>query len=126
MMGFKEYLKNVPYLRLPEDISSSKGEEHEEVPEDKDTVIMAQQVGKGKSDILEEDFDDTPPMRLGTRKRKVRLDDSSDLVPSTATIGDVPSSPTGNASRVTDYFVTLSSTFTSSFRGYDYCCLSPP
>lgn len=59
-MGFKKYLENLPYLRPPEEISSSEGEEHEEGLNDEATVTMAQLVGKGESDALEEDSNEAP------------------------------------------------------------------
>lgn len=46
--GFKEYLKNLPYLRQSREVSSSKGEEQEEVPEDEAVVTVTQQVGEGE------------------------------------------------------------------------------
>lgn len=53
-------------------------------------VTMVQQVGEVESDASVEDSDDTPLVCLTTQKRKARVDDSSDPVPSIAIARDVP------------------------------------
>lgn len=55
---------------------------------------MVQHVREGESDTSEGDFDDTPLMHLTTRKRKMKVNDSSNQVPSTVAFEDVPSAST--------------------------------
>lgn len=70
---FKEYFKNLPFLRLPKDSSSSKGKEQEEALEGEDQVSTVQQIGDDESDAQEEDVDDAPLVRFAIQKRKVKL-----------------------------------------------------